>query len=112
MTHLICNPADATAPVTLSCKHPCGAADDMSMAYVGNVNGLGTPPCYEKTATRAGTKHDGYIQEFTARMYFLRGIRARVGAGVCVMNAVALLVAHDAWLKSHRCDDNGGRVDQ
>ncbi len=48
-----------------------------------------------KTATRAGTKYDGYVQEFTARMYFLRGIRARVGAGVCVMNAVAPLVAQD-----------------
>ncbi len=52
MTHLICNPADATAPVTLSCKHPCGAADDMSMAYGGNVNGLVAPPG-QKNARRS-----------------------------------------------------------
>ena len=112
MTHLICNPADTTAPVTLSCKHPCGAADDMSMAYGGNVNGLGAPPCYEKTATRAGTRRDGYIQEFTARLYALRAILARMVRRCGVTNAVAPLVAHDAWVESHRCDDNGGRADQ
>ena len=81
MTHLICNPADATAPVTLSCKHPCGAADDMSMAYGGNVNGLGAPPGYEKTAALAGTKRDGIIQEFTAGTYALRATRARMVLG-------------------------------
>ena len=70
------------------------------------------PPVDVGTAGQAGTKRDGYIQEFTARMYALRATRARVGAGACVMNAVAPLVAHDAWLKSHRCDDNGRRVDQ
>jgi len=70
------------------------------------------PPAEVETATRAGTKCNGYIQEFTARLYALRAILARVGAGVCVMNAVAPLVAHDAWVESHRCDPNGGRADQ
>ena len=65
-----------------------------------------------KTATRAGTKYDGYVQELTARMYALRATRATVGARVCVMDAVAPLVAHDAWVESHRCDPNGGRADQ
>ena len=70
------------------------------------------PPAEVETAAQAGTKHDGYVQEFTARMYALRATRARVDAGVCVMNAVAPFVAHDAWMESHRCGDNGGRVDQ
>ena len=40
------------------------------------------PPDNKETAAWAGTRRDGYIQEFTVRMYVLRAARARVPSGV------------------------------